>query len=576
MVDKALLYNQVLTKFKNLSLHSIVNECFIKGLFDEKTLKDMEANNKNDIEDLSRYSYATMEALGGYSMLTNAIKSCEDGKQKLLLQNIDVICTEASKKAAQRVAQETDTDKLTDSREVVSSAAFTKQEMSDFIKNGENIDTEKISEIIRDKTKSVIQEEQESFKRDEELESEISEILVSNDDSESTEEAKESFLSLEGYLKKDDFFEDDDEDESEDEEDDDLDDDDLADESCVHKSKKATETYNKYLNIVLDGNMPRHHVSLFSKLQEAAVEAVLRYGNDDLMGVVNHVTFESFLDSTKKPITANTCIESLIQMQKDQRFEEDKQIDMNKVMEEAMMSSMIIYTAMETFNTLNLFTPSRMEIKDFVDRSHSKSKSDKKCMESFDALVQEELNKFKNEIAKESSISTLSDVYSKLTQYKEDIDLITLQGNELFSEARESTLNTLDILMKLTKEKIDGKYNKALESNVPEDNGYYTNLNRRKDLSQFTKINYLIAKRPNVEKIQMNINPANESVVTVLGKSANDSVIATSFMNINSLSGSKAIESDLAELFLDSALADCKQRVSIYLDDGSGNETILK
>lgn len=574
MVDKALLYNQVLSKFKNLTLHSIVNECFIKGLFDEKTLKNMEENNKSDIEELSRYSYATLESLGGYSILTNAIKSCKDDKQRLLLQDIDAICTEASKKAAQRVTKEIDTDKLTDSRDVVSAAAFTKQEMSEFIKNGENIDTEKISEIIRDKTKSVIQEEQQSFKRDEELETEISEILVSNDDSESSVEAKESFLSLEGYLKKEDLFDDDDEDEDDD--DDDLLDDDLADESCANKCKKATEAYDKYLNIVLDGDMPRHHVSLFSKLQESAVEAVMRYGNDKLMDVVNHVTFESFLESTKKPITANTCIESLIQMQKDQRFEEERQVDMNKVMKEAMMSSMIIYTAMETFNTLNLFTPSRMEIKDFVDRSHSKSKSDKKCMESFDSLVQEELNIFKNEIAKESSISVLSDVYSKLTQYKEDIDLITLNGNELFSEARESTLTTIDILMKLAKEKIDGRYNKALESYVPEDNGYYANLNRRKDLSQFTKINYLVAKRPNVEKIQLKVNPANESVVTVVGKSSNDSIIATSFMNINALPNSISIESYLADLFLDSALADCKQRVSIYLDDGSGNETILK
>lgn len=615
MVDKSLLYNQVLSKFKNFALHSIVNECFIKGIFSDKTLKEMEENNRDDIADLSRYSYAVLESLGGYSVLENAIKNCEDSKQRLMLEDIDYICTEASKKATQRVVDDTDVDNLKDSREVVSAATFTKQEMNDFIKNGEKIDTDKISEIIREKTKSVIKEEKESFKRDEEIENEITEMINSQDedtdssnldsddsssqDTSGEDVAKESYGKCKKKCKDDDEECDDDDDEDDDDEidddeDDDEDDDDFDDgmEGCKSKGKTkckskgkskkkckaATESYHKYLDMVLSDNMPRHHVSLFSKLQEAAIESTLRYGNEEenLMEIINRTTFESFLPSLKRDLTADTCIESLIQMQNDNRLKPNEEPDMRHVMKTATMCSTIIYTAMETLNTLNLFTPSRMEIKDFVDRNQSSYKKDKKCMESFDSLVQEKLKDYENEIAKESSISVLTDVYAKLSDFKDKIEKITITGNELFSDARESTINIMNNLIKTTKDKIDGKYTKALESVVKPDTSYYSDYKKRTDISQFIKINNLIAKRPDVERIQLRINPANESSVSVYGLSKDGRKVCESFMNLVSISDSSALESSLRELYNNSVLYQSEKETSIYYADGTGKEIHLK
>ena len=79
-------------KFKVLTLHSIVNECFVNGLpINQSEISDRERKS------LTKYSYDVLNTLGGFAVLENAIDVDKKSfKQNLLLGEIYNVCTEAA------------------------------------------------------------------------------------------------------------------------------------------------------------------------------------------------------------------------------------------------------------------------------------------------------------------------------------------------------------------------------------------------------------------------------------------------------------------------------------------------
>ena len=246
MINKAILLENITNKLNLLTLHSIVNECFINGL----PLNQSEIS-RNEKVALTKYSYKVLKSIDAFHTLEHVLESSTtlSNAQKFLLYDIYSICTEASKEAANRIVKETNcSDPKVIMNDIVDNAAFTESEYKKFMSKASNMDLDKISGIIKEKTLHVIKDEQEQYEKEEELENELKNALSdSKDFSDVTTEA--------------------------------------------------------YMDIVLTKSDPRKHITLFSKLQEAAMEMMaITPVNDQLIGVVtiaDKVTFNSFVDDFK-------------------------------------------------------------------------------------------------------------------------------------------------------------------------------------------------------------------------------------------------------------------------------------
>lgn len=184
MISKDLYRNSLTNKFKELALHTIVNECFINALpFDTTKISN------DDKRSLTKYSLKALESVGGFNLITNGAKS--DNK---LVRSIYTICTEAAKEAAARhVNEKYDNDKNGDFKEVVDNASFTKEEYNTFINKVDNLQPDEIANTVKEKTLAVIKSEKEAYEKEAQLEEELTAAIK---DEEGNSMSVESYMDL--------------------------------------------------------------------------------------------------------------------------------------------------------------------------------------------------------------------------------------------------------------------------------------------------------------------------------------------------------------------------------------------
>lgn len=172
MINKHLLNRNLENKFDFLTLHAIVNECFIEALPFKNQLTHKE------IIDLSYYSKKVMESLGG-NIVVDAIFANEDNDTKLAyLAKMYSVCKESSTEASDRIVKECDNteEKM---EEIVDKAAFNEGEYKKFLdKSKEELDIAKVTRIINDKVVKVLKDEKKAYEEHEELEEELQEKIV--------------------------------------------------------------------------------------------------------------------------------------------------------------------------------------------------------------------------------------------------------------------------------------------------------------------------------------------------------------------------------------------------------------
>ena len=516
MVNKNILFSKLTDKFNRLALHGIVNECFINGL--------PIANENIDRDEkiaLTKYSYKVLDKLGGFSVLESAIENNSlTLNQKLLLGDIYNICTEASKEAATRIVKETDCDAPdTKIDEVMDKAAFTKAEYNKFAKGANNVGIDEISKIIKNKTLAVIKDEQEQYEKEEILANELKDALAETKDFSDT-------------------------------------------------------TTESYMDIILNKSDARHHISLFSKLQESAMEMmnICKVGKsgEDVIPIVEKVTFESFLDSLRSDDKEyDTWMES---------FNEVANEEISSVPDEnkpkmATLTSIIVYTVIETLKTLNLYNPNIGEVKKFVNSNISGEK-----------IANEDINKLYKK-AEESVLSAKKLDFSKMdSKTLADKSVEFKKISELVQESVTnggSTEKSVPLVSALEGyvESINDVLNarnverKAMESTT---DGYYDKINRSHDLSQFNKINNLFGKNPLVKEIRLQMNPDGvDSIIDVACANESGQIIKSSFINMQYACESSNYLDYIKDTFKQSNLAECDKDVSIILKDGKGTKINL-
>lgn len=341
-INKNILESRLQNKFRNLALHAIVNETFLNSIIFHEELSNKE------IGELSLYSKKVFESMGGFSILESAIVN-ETNKDKLkLLSNMYNICTEAADKAAKEYEIK-DPDKTLP--EIIDDASFTKEEMTKFSKDAESVDTEYISEIIKEKVIQVIKDEKEELERSEEIETELEEMLS---DETSDEENVEG-----GDIEKESSLE-------------------------------------SFYNIALDKSYVRKPISIFSKIIDITMENLMnvKLSEERLdMNLIEKITLEKTFPIFDYQQDVLSDIEAICESLIPRDENRDLGDVLESISEPATISSIVVYTLLESFNTLNLINIDKDMVKEFLNKPISFDNEMKVSIESSVALIKKSLRK---------------------------------------------------------------------------------------------------------------------------------------------------------------------------------------
>ena len=515
MINKGILISKLTKKFNDITLHSIVNECFVNGLPIDK-----EHITRDEKIALTKYSYKVIKHIGGINALESSIENpALSYGQKMFLGDIYHICTEASKEAAKRCADECDCkDPSTKMKDVVDKASFTEAEYRKFASKVDGIGLDEVADIIKDKTLKVIKDEKDQYKKEEELDNELKDALS--------------------------------------------------------ETKEFSETSNEsYMDIVLNKSDPRHHVTVFSKLQEAAMEMmnIVKVGDNgmDVFPIVDKVTFESFVDELKSDnITLDKGLESLDAIAR----EEVCEIPFDSRAKLATLTSIIVYTVVETLKTMNIFCPSNDSIKHFVNSSSNATKVAITNRDAIMSKAEEQVGELNTKDTTKMKSQDLSDILQELRKTQEYLGQFVMNNT---TDSRVTGL--IDKIDKKVEDisSILGERNKELNQS-PAEEGYFDNYKKRSDLAQFNKIGNLFGKDPNVKDIRLKINPNGiTSIIDVECANESGQIVKRSFMNMQYACESDKYIDYLKTTYENSKLKESNKPVAIFANDGTGRKISL-
>lgn len=499
MINKNILEMSLIKKFKNQTLNVIVTEAFIKALPVE-----FSELSKNDIRELTIYTKSVMESLGGYDELLEK-NTNNDVYKNYLLDNIKDTCESIAVEAAKRiVSEENSTDNM---GEIVDKAAFTKEEYTKFANNADNIGLEKISEIIKDKVINVIKAEKEAYEKEEELNGEL--------------------------------------------------------EDAVKDTDVGGEGLEGYLDIILDIKDSRKHVSLFSKMQDLAFEALL-YSKENFEEIpyktLRYITLENSFDifkNTNKDIS--TCLESINIIQDIN----EENVNTEKVMNASMLSSIVMYTLMESLNTLNIYIPSKKEIAEFMDKKYSSIDYVQENVNMIQNKVSNFINNIKIKTLTTTDTHTLNKNLDILTSCKEA--LISTE-NPKFDSCKEELCGQIDETCDAIKTKLDDKIS-VLKN--PKELTKFEIRDKEELIAQLNKLATLFANNPMVKDIRLIIQTEKEpcAVMNVECKDHSGKTIDKSFVSVKHRPAFGGYIDFVKESYDNSNLSRTNKNVYVYYAD---------
>lgn len=532
MINKDLLGKAVEKKIADQLFFAVVSECFVGGLpIDESNISE------NDAKNLQKYAWTVTQSIGGINALESAVDfDKKTPAQNLFLGKIYSVCTEAAKSVKKKALD--NADKTPTYREVVDSSTLSESEIKQFTKEKQDLNLDKVANIIKKKTLNVIKEEKEQYDKEQELDKELEDALADAKE----DKDKDNNIATE----------------------------DIDPGASEMENKAAKEAM---LDIYLDKNAPRHHVSVFSRLQETAMEMmnlVSMNNEEDYMPVVIKTTFESLLPNNQK-IDVDAAIESTHNIVK----EEICSVPQENRPKIATLVSVIVYTMMETLKTMGIFCPSQESIQRFVNKQIDSSEvAAKNATESYTEAKEVIKSSSRLDFSKMTS-SNLSD---KLVELKTAIESAErcFPDNENPVELADivsESLGYIDTINGILQQRnSDAKRAKASAATE----SLNTRRQKSNDLAQFNRINHLFSSNPGISEIILQVNPNQvASIIDVKCATESGKVTHTSYMNMEYVCESSSYVDYLKDTFNKSKLADTQKRVNILIADGRGQKIAL-
>ena len=565
MLNKDVVESKLTNEYANRFFHTIVYESFMAALPVDKTTM-----TRDERHELYCYTDNVVRSIGGIKAVESSIDLCnKTPEQNIFIAEIYNTCMESARECAKKKCNDPDIcskeDKMSD---VMNKASLSKEDCKKFVDRANNMNLDTVAEIIKKKTLQVISDEKEQYKKEQELDNELADALSEND---SMDDLGESDLGDELNTDDDDLLAE----ESSSNDAPKLDSIEIGkSESNLKYAKKlpkkssSSSAVESFKNFHLKPTDPRHHVSLFSRLQDNAMEVMSyvetpNYGRD-YFPVLNKVTFESFL--TEPGIILNAATESSIVK------EEICEIPAQTRPKVATLVSIITYTIMETLHTMGIFTPNKNNIQRFVDKALDANDLKKRT-------VDEACNEIKCAV-KESANQDFSKMSSqklgnKLTTLKTALegtqDMIEEYGasTDIINLASEAVTHIQEIEGILSQRAKDHQaLSEASES-------FQTQREKEHDLAQFNRINSLFKGNPKISDIKLCINPNQmQSIVDVQCANESGQVIRSSYMNIEYACESDRYLAYLDDMYKKSNLSKSNKNVFIKIMDGKG--TMIK
>lgn len=565
MLNKDVVESKLTNEYANRFFHTIVYESFMAALPVDKTTM-----TRDERHELYCYTDNVVRSIGGIKAVESSIDLCnKTPEQNIFIAEIYNTCMESARECAKKKCNDPDIcskeDKMSD---VMNKASLSKEDCKKFVDRANNMNLDTVAEIIKKKTLQVISDEKEQYKKEQELDNELADALSEND---SMDDLGESDLGDELNTDDDDLLAE----ESSSNDAPKLDPIEIGkSESNLKYAKKlpkknsSSSAVESFKNFHLKPTDPRHHVSLFSRLQDNAMEVMSyvetpNYGRD-YFPVLNKVTFESFL--TEPGIILNAATESSIVK------EEICEIPAQTRPKVATLVSIITYTIMETLHTMGIFTPNKNNIQRFVDKALDANDLKKRT-------VDEACNEIKCAV-KESANQDFSKMSSqklgnKLTTLKTALegtqDMIEEYGasTDIINLASEAVTHIQEIEGILSQRAKDHQaLSEASES-------FQTQREKEHDLAQFNRINSLFKGNPKISDIKLCINPNQmQSIVDVQCANESGQIIRSSYMNIEYACESDQYLAYLDDMYKKSNLSKSNKNVFIKIMDGKG--TMIK
>lgn len=527
-------------KFSNQFFHSIVHECFLHALpFDRSGM------TKNEDRKLRYYTKNVVDSIGGIHALEQAIDlNNKTLEQNLFLGELWNICTESAKKCASEECKKTEAcDKNDSLKDILQKATLSDAECKEFAKKANDANLDKVAEIINKKTKKVIEDEKAQYEKEKKVNQDLQDALKDSSDSLDEFDEDEELLSeveestsgdKKGGQEPGEVF---------------------------RENGQKVKGFESYLDIWLDKSDPRHPISMFSRLQESAMESLtLLRENEDYFTSVYATTFDSFFEAPQKGFIKPATESSVASEEVCDIKSEDKP-------KYATMVSIIVYTIMETLHTLGIFTPSRDAIRGFVDRGLDPRKIATKSMNSTCESIITAITEACNHDYSKMKSDKLGVILESLRTSLEDTETF-MQGNgittDMITAASEATKHIHEIEAIMHQRNIDHKaFSEATES-------YTTQRQKSNDLAQFNKIASLYKANPEITEIKLYVDPnCASSVIDVRCANESGQIIRKNYMYMEYACESDHYIQYLTDTFDRSKLSEAMKNVTIVVNDGT-------
>lgn len=321
---------------------------------------------------LGKFALECMQDLGSSALLDTALRRTPKGSMEhAYLSSMNSMALEAAQTIADRVIEEHKGDADLESiKKATEKVTYTQEEVQKMQTGVKKLSDDKLADTIQTKVLDVIKEERDAYTKDAELEQEIKEAVKQADPTTDPEKADspEPGMSEETGIEP-------------------VESDGQAELTGNSEKVEANESdrYDAYMAGVLGHPRERtKHASVFSTLQEIALEAVLttneKWEKDDLPTktmslITRRNTFDGFM-SHRAPGTM-TALESVVRLNSMESMATPDtpavQPDTEKH-ETALLVAAVIYTFFETLNTMNLYCPGLDEVRNFVENTIPLSK----------------------------------------------------------------------------------------------------------------------------------------------------------------------------------------------------------
>lgn len=536
-MNPALVRLHVSAKLAQKAMESIVTETVARALPLSSRGKAILAG---EMSGLQSYVSGALKGIDSLSLLANAMENADlSPEAQIFTRNLyDAVYVTALEAADRVTVENKDTP---DMKHIVDNAGFTPVEMKRFMKRSENLNIPELSKIINKKVTAVLKDEMKAYEEERALRDELKDTIRQQKE-EVDARLDQSSDQLDGSKN---------------------------DPTPDMTDDMEDEGLEAVMDLFLSKGDVRHHISLFSKLQDIAMEAAL-HSSEEFEGIPYHTALRITLENTfpnfsLMGIADDTAIQLEMMGEACEALTEEN--TPTKVAGTANSMAVLMYTFMETLKTMNLWSPSQQDVKDFIQKPVGVLPNGQMNLpQMVSSRIQDKIGDVMNAVSTMISPSQLQAAYDQCEAVKDKIINLSPQ----FHAVKESILPKLEN----AQQKIQQRQRDIREAPVEE--SVFVSRAKEFNTVSFSRLASVYGHRPDVKEIILKYSPATEDTfIDVTLKGSGTTTVGVDFVSLKRMPELGSMDQIVRNAAAESALAHLNIPVSIYNVDTCTKEGFL-